>query len=284
MAKKNKLPCYSIGNLIHNPDTVRQFEEKGLKVISKPSDGVKGIALIRAHGIPDSLRRDFVTNGFTLFDSTCANIQKTRELLQKAAKKKKPIIVLGIKGHAETECLIGTEYEQGKQIDSILISTKDDLSKLDQYPESTPFFVVTQTTFPEELYKEITTIIQSKFKNTDFGNKLCQACSIRKNKSLELAKNVDVIVVVGGKNSENTRNLAAFIKDSGKQVLSIENVHDIDRKTEEFLKGYSKVGICSGTSTPLEIINEVCDYLEKLSCSITSGKKADLQKVHRLVE
>ena len=263
-AKKEHLPAYSIGELIHNADTVQEFRDKGLEIISDPSEAEKGVALIRAHGIPDELRKRFLDLGFILLDSTCDNIKKTREMMRKAFKKKHLLVVMGKKSHAESKCLMGTLAEDGKQMGQILISSEEDLVKLKEFPKDIPLSIFTQSTFPEELYVKLKDMISDNFRNVFSENKLCQACIIRKHKGLELAKTVDAVVVVGGKDSENTQNLAQFLRQGSKPVFFVQNASEITSSLIEELKSMNKIGICSGTSTPYKVIEEVCSKLESI--------------------
>ena len=256
--KKENLPAYSIGALIHNADITSWFEKEGLKVIKKPEDATPGIALIRAHGIPDSLREDFTKAGYKLIDSTCQNILSTKKKIREYHKAGRKIIVLGVKNHAETLCLLGTKAEDNTDIECTFVSDKDNFkeSVALMNPEE-PVLVVTQTTFPKDLYFQAVAVFRLHFKDIVIGNKPCHACVMRQAVALNLADECDAVLVVGGKNSENTNNLADIIRQAGKPVWLIENERDMDSNFVEELRKFDKVGICSGTSTPTDIIEEV---------------------------
>jgi 4-hydroxy-3-methylbut-2-enyl diphosphate reductase len=256
--KKENLPAYSIGALIHNADITRYFESEGLKVIKKPEDATPGIALIRAHGIPDSLREDFIKAGYKLVDSTCHNILSTKKKIREAHNEGRKVIVLGVKNHAETLCLLGTRTEDGKDIECTFISETDNFkAAVASIDPETPIIVVTQTTFPKDLYFQAVAVIRLHFKDIVIGNKPCHACVMRQVAALNLADECDAVIVVGGKKSENTNNLAEIIKQTGKPVWLIENGREIDNSFVEIIRKFDKVGVCSGTSTPTEIIEEV---------------------------
>lgn len=258
-AKSRNKNAYSIGKLIHNQDVVKAFEEQGLKVISDSAHS-SGIALVRAHGIADSVKDDFEKHGFELVDATCVNILYTKKVIRQESAQGRKIVLLGVKGHAETECLMGT---QG--VDCFLVSSREDLERLfESVCPNQKITLVTQTTFPQSLYKELSGKIAEHYKDCEIGNRLCPDCIKRKKDGMELAEKVDAVIVVGGKNSENTKDLALFIADSGKPVITLENVRDFNADIDEALKRYSKVGVCSGTSTPIEIIEGVCKHLADL--------------------
>ena len=259
MGRKKGVPYYSIGRLIHNTDVVNYFESLGLKVIDSP-DVKPGIALVRAHGIPDALRESFIQSHFELVDSTCANIQKSRKIMKAAVKNGRTVIVLGVENHAETVCLQGIGG-----VESFLVSSEQQLEQLfASVPRDRAVCVITQTTFPENLYDCLMEKLVEHYSDIQFGNKLCQACISRKKNALELAQSCDATVVVGGRDSENTKDLALWIKRSGKPVIFVENAGDINAELDKCLSAYSKVGVCSGTSTPVNVIDEVVHHLESL--------------------
>ena len=256
--KKENLPAYSIGALIHNADITNYFEREGLKVIKKPEDATPGIALIRAHGIPDSLREDFIKAGYRLVDSTCQNIFSTKKKIREYYKTGRKIIVLGIRNHAETLCLLGTKTEDDKDIECTFVSDKDNFREAvaSMNPEE-PVLVVTQTTFPKDLYFQAVAVFRLYFKDIVIGNKPCHACVMRQVAALNLADECDAVLVVGGKKSENTNNLADIVSQTGKPVWLVENGREMDENLIKTIRQFGKVGICSGTSTPIDIIEEV---------------------------
>lgn len=261
-AESKNLPAYSIGELIHNPEVVASFREKGLKVIEKPSDGMPGVALVRAHGISTELRKQFEDAGFTLVDSTCVNIQKSQKIIKQNVKDGRTIIILGVKGHAETKCLMGTDVPNAKYF---MVTSVDDLPKLYQKVEAdTPVCIITQTTFPAYTFENLVDFILSHYEDSLIGNKLCHACIQRKNNGIELANMVEAVIVVGGKNSENTQDLANWISRTGKPVYCVETVSEFTEELDEKLKQYQSIGLASGTSTPTDIIEEVASHLETL--------------------
>ena len=256
--RKENLPAYSIGALIHNEDITSSFEREGLRVIKRPEDAPPGIALIRAHGIPDSLREDYTKAGFKLVDSTCLNILTTKKKIRDYYKAGRKIVVLGIENHAETLCLLGTNTEEGKTIECTFISDKDNFKEaVAPLDPDAPVLVVTQTTFPKDLYFQAVAVFRLHFKDIVIGNKPCHACVMRQAAALNLADECDGVLVVGGKRSENTNNLADIVRQTGKPVWLIENDRDMDDKLVKEIRQYDKVGLCSGTSTPTAIIEEV---------------------------
>ncbi|MBQ5365244.1 MAG: hypothetical protein IIU49_04150, partial [Spirochaetales bacterium] len=151
MARKENLPCYSIGSLIHNKDVVGYFSAQGMKNSEGPEGLEPGIALVRAHGIPEKLRRAYTDAGFKVVDSTCPIVAKGANTVRKAAQKGYKTVIIGVKGHAEAIGLMGVELHDGSPVRSRLVSCPEDAENLINSGELNPddeITVVVQTTFP----------------------------------------------------------------------------------------------------------------------------------------
>ncbi len=260
VAERKDLPCYSIGDLIHNKDVVDYFKERGLCVIKDPKDAPAGIALIRAHGIPDSDKRAFADAGFELLDSTCPTVLKGANAIRAAASQGRNIIVIGFAGHAETLGLQGVEVEEGVLAKTHLITSVDDaqrFAKSNTLNDDDSVFVVTQTTFPRDEYERIAAILKARFKDIGFGNVPCPACKRRLDDAVATAQRCDAAVVVGGVDSANTRNLANEVKKTGRPVLFVENASGLDDDLLSKIAQFDSVAILSGSSTPMWVIEEV---------------------------
>ena len=265
-AKADNLPCYSIGQIIHNKDVVRHFTNLGMQVTDRCDGFEPGVALIRAHGIPDNIRRQYLEAGFSLVDSTCPIVAKGASALRKAAQNGKKTIIIGVKGHAETIGLQGVETSEGL-VQSKLVCSMEEAQALvssGELDENDDIVVVVQTTFPEREFNSIRRYLKTYFRNIRFSTTPCGATSSRIKAALELAEQCDAIFVIGGRNSENTKGLAKALDGTGKPVYCIENEKDLDGELLAQLSGFSTVGICSGSSTPTLVIRAVEDILERL--------------------
>lgn len=272
-ANEKHCPCYSIGNLIHNEDVVERFRRKGLVTIKSPEGNEKGIALVRAHGIPDKDRRAFLDAGFEIVDSTCPIVAKGANTLRRASKKGKRTIVMGVAGHAETLGLMGVETEPGVTVPSVLICNEEDAHSLiasNSIGKDESIVVVTQTTFKVADYNRIRKLLKEHFSDISFSNSPCGASSTRVSAVIELAQNTDAIVVVGGKHSENTKGLAIAAAKVGKPVYQILNEKDMDAAMKNELSGFQSIGICSGSSTPTYVIKAVEDVIAALDSKETT--------------
>ncbi len=265
-AKEKNLPCYSIGALIHNKDVVDDFRKKGLIVIKEPQDAhAKGLALIRAHGITDKLRKDFNDSGFSLVDSTCPIVLKGINALRQASKTRRKLVVLGLKNHAETTALSGLEDENGKSLEISLLSTMEEAENFSENENpNTSIFIVTQTTFPQDLYEQVMAILRAHFKDISLGNSLCPACHKRIEDAIATASKCDCAIVVGCVESANTKNLASEVQKKGKPVFLVENAKSLDDVSLEKIACFDTVAILSGASTPMWVIDEVEKRVQEL--------------------
>ena len=265
ISKAMNKPCYSIGSIIHNKDVVKRFQDLGMVTTESAENWEPGVALIRAHGIPDSLRRSYVDAGFTLVDSTCPIVAKGAITLRNAASKGIRTIIIGVKGHAETEGLLGVETEEGKSVNSVLLCSTEDAKALvgsDAISLEAQIVVVVQTTFPDSEFRKIREILKNHFKAIRFSNEPCGATAKRQKAAMELAAECDAVFVIGGKESENTKVLADVVRQTGKPVFCIENAEDIGLNLKKEIHSFSVVGICSGSSTPSSTIRKVEEILE----------------------
>lgn len=267
LAMEKGLPCYSIGDLIHNKDMVKHYSDLGMESIKSNEGKEPGVALIRAHGVPDRVRREYEEKGFIVIDSTCPIVAKGAQTIRKAAQKGTKTIIVGVKGHAETIGLQGVEVSVGNVAESVVVYSLEDARKLVEsgtLAVDEPIVVVVQTTFPDNYFEEIKKVLKDHFKEIRFSNSPCGATLTRKKAAIELAEQADAVVVVGGRNSENTKGLARVVSETGKPVYCIENASDLDEELRNELSGYSCVGLCSGSSTPTNIIRGVEEILEWL--------------------
>ncbi len=266
-AKEQGVPCYSIGAIIHNKDVVNRFESLGMSIIKSPEDVEPGLAIIRAHGIPDAMKRQYADAGFTLIDSTCPIVAKGAATLRKAASNGKKTMIIGVKGHAETIGLQGVEISAGVGVDSVLISCMEDARAVVQsgvLGREDEIVVVVQTTFLEKSFQEMRDYLSENFTNIRFSNAPCGATGARHKAVTQLAEQTDAVVVIGGKASENTKGLAKKVQELGKPVFFIENEKDLDEETLRAISAYSCVGLASGSSTPTTIVRAVEEILERL--------------------
>ncbi len=252
---KKKGPIYTYGPLIHNPQTLSILEEKGVKII----DGIsnlpdEGTIIVRAHGIsPDEMER-IEKKGLFVVDATCPKVKRVQNIIKKGVLDGYFVVIVGDEDHPEVKGLLGYAKGMGKVINSVCSARSLDL------PDKV--IVVAQTTQNRELYNEICEVIKSKVSSCKIYDTICDSTRNRQKEAKELAKSCDVMIVIGGKNSANTKRLFEISKEEGKDAYHIESESEIKPC---MIDGKRSIGVTAGASTPSWLIKNVVDRLEELS-------------------
>ena len=244
---------YSLGSIIHNKKAVEKLTNSGLKVVQDIDKEQENI-IFRSHGVEKKFYKFARENNINIIDTTCTFVKKIHQIVEEQYKKGYKIIIVGSKIHPE---VIGinsyADYqaqfvEEEKDISNLVISNDDKYS------------IVFQTTFNIEKYDSIVNKLKEKIKNIDVHNTICNATKKRQDAALELAKNVDMMIVIGDKSSSNSKKLYD-IASSKKKSIFIEDVNQLDI---DMFKNIKKAGITAGASTPDFVIDEVIEYLNKI--------------------
>ncbi|MHC1691717.1 MAG: hypothetical protein AB9828_01660 [Sphaerochaetaceae bacterium] len=255
-AVEKGLPAYSIGWFIHNPHMVGYFIERGMRHIDHPQDGPVGVALIRAHGIPDPLRKEFLDAGYSLVDGTCRNVANSQAIIR-SSMGNDHVVIAGIRGHSEVAALSGVCDDKGHVVPCHVVETPQDVQLL---PHSKGrYLLMTQTTFPGTQYREIFMAMKERFgQKLVIGNHLCPG-ALRRNKALtELCRQVEAVVVVGGRTSANTVALTKIVREAGLPVWHVESASEVTAA----MRSFARIGLTAGTSTPQMDIDAVLKALE----------------------
>ncbi|MCX7678396.1 MAG: 4-hydroxy-3-methylbut-2-enyl diphosphate reductase [Spirochaetes bacterium] len=247
-----KEPIYVHGPIIHNPQTTAILEKRGLLFLGE-NESVHGkIIAIRTHGISKEKLSYIKNNATRIINLTCPRVAKVQAIVKKNSKENAFTIIIGDEEHAE---VIG--LKSYAQSGVMVISNK---AQIDDIPPASQYLVVSQTTYDRVLFEEIVHALKEKFKDRVFiFDTICNSTKDRQQDvMMAIARGINVLVVVGGKNSANTRRLAALGTEHGIRTYHIENADEL--RTEDFNKS-DYVFITAGASTPAWIINNV---LEKL--------------------
>lgn len=255
---------YSVGPIIHNPQVVEELSNKGLKAV-KDLDGVKdGIFLIPSHGVGPTVIEEAHQKGLRLVNATCPFVMKPQELIKALRKEDYKILIVGRSPHPEIKAFI--DCARGK---AEVISSSEEAKKLNL--GGMKVSVIAQTTQSQKHYLEIVSILLDKdCSELRIFNTICNATVKRQEATRLLAEEVDLVLVIGGRNSSNTSRLAKICEDLGKEVHHIEDKNEL--KPEWFMDKQS-VGISSGASTPDWIVKEVVDRLKELTETQTCGRR-----------
>lgn len=251
---ENNANVSSLGPLIHNNQAVKKYEEKGLKIIDSLNNADKDSkVIIRSHGVSLNVYEEAKTKNITITDATCPFVKKIQDIANEYYKNGYKIIIIGDSNHPEVIGINGWCNNEG-----IIIKKMEDL--LDIPRNYNKYCVVAQTTMNLSMYTEITKKIGEILENVVFHNTICLATKERQESARQLSKEVDAVVVVGGKHSSNTQKLVQICSENV-PTYAIETVDDLN---ENEMKKYSLIGITAGASTPKWIIEDVANFLVKL--------------------
>ena len=251
---------YCLGELVHNKQVVDKLESEGMIIIDNLDDVPNGsCVIIRAHGVAKEVYDFALDKNIKLYDLTCPNVLKIHEKAKELADEGYYIILVAQKDHPEA---IGTIsfcgessiiLEDINQLDSVIENIK--LSKKDKVA------IISQTTFSvlkfESFTQKITEVLAGY--QIDIYNTICSATDLRQKETAEIAQKVDAMIIIGGKNSSNTKKLYELSLKYCNNTFIIETVNDLNYD----FSIYEKVGVMAGASTPKESIDEVIKYLEK---------------------
>lgn len=250
-ANKSQGPISTYGPLIHNPQAIRLLEEKGITVVDAVPPSGAGIILIRAHGIPPGEKAGLEKAGFTVVDATCPRVVKVQAIIRRYASRGFSVIIVGDRDHPEVIGLLGHAHGRGVAVERL-----EDLERLPVFEKA---IMVAQTTQNTRLFEQIGSRTAEKFPHYQIFNTICGSTEKRQAEVARLSRSVDAVIVVGGRNSGNTRRLVEIARESGKPAQHVETEADLDTARLESVRS---VGITAGASTPNWIIKNVFTELE----------------------
>ena len=241
---------YSLGPIIHNRDMVEKLAKKGLKTVNKIEDIKSGIVLIRSHGADPEQVAKLKEKGFNIADATCVLVKSVQQIAKELDKDGYKVVVIGDENHPEVQAVVGC----AKGV--VVIAEKSDLHKL---PKNGKLGIVCQTTQnPEHFAKMLGAIAISGFSELKVINTLCKEAIKRQESAVQLCKQVDIMFVLGGLKSANTRKLAELCKKYNSQTFHLQNWNELDKI---MLVGKNIAGVTAGASTPEWIITEFVNNL-----------------------
>lgn len=247
-----------LGQIIHNKQVVESLEKKGLRIINSIDDA-KSKVIIRAHGVSKSVYDTAKKRNIELIDLTCPKVLQIHKQVQEYKRNNYFIFLIGMRNHPET---IGTFSFCGDN--SCVIESIDDISDaLNALISSSlkDVFIISQTTFSVKLFDEICEMVNCSLDNTyniHIEKSICNATSLRQAETKELSSKMDLMIIIGGKNSSNTKKLYEIAAANCKNALLIETKDDLDL---EFVKSFENIGIMAGASTPKTVIDDVYNVI-----------------------
>ena len=251
---------YCLGEIVHNKQVIEQLENKGMITVGNIEDIPDGETVIfRAHGEAKKVYNRAKEKGLEIIDLTCANVKRIHDKVEKESENFF-IIILGKKNHPE---VIRTKGFAGEN--SFVIESEDDI--LDAYMEYEKtnignVYVVAQTTFSSSYFDKLAKEVETNFIEADvvIDKTICMATEQRQKETEEMSKIFHTMVIIGGKNSSNTKELVKIAEKNCKKVYSVQTIEDL----KEFdFDNTQKIGIMAGASTPKFIIDEIVENLKE---------------------
>lgn len=252
---KQGLPITSLGPLIHNPIVVAKYERAGIAIADSVEDIRTDSVLVRSHGITPELRGQIEEKGLAVVDATCPYVLRAQKAAQRLANEHDMLIIVGEKGHPEVEAL--EAYGRLSNASVAVVSSADELP--DVLPAAVG--VVVQTTQTFETLDDVLRGIRERGSEADLAQTICRATRQRQEAALQLAKRVDAMVVIGGRNSANTTRLAEICASQGTKTFHIESRDELQ---PAWFADCETVGVTAGASTPQYQVDEVIGELQKL--------------------
>ncbi|MBR2743917.1 MAG: 4-hydroxy-3-methylbut-2-enyl diphosphate reductase [Clostridia bacterium] len=260
LEKNGKICC--LGEIVHNSNVVESLKSKGLIIIddlSQNEDNLKTV--IRAHGVSKKVYDNAKNQGIELVDLTCPNVLKIHKIVSEHVQKGFFVFVIGNKNHPETIGTIGFCNDN-----YAVIENEDDINKsIDVINELgvKDLLIVVQTTFSVEKFEKYTNSIRDMAESNNVNvviiNTICNATKIRQDETDKISKQVDYMIIIGGKNSSNTKKLYEIALKNCEKTICVEDAEEINIGS---IKSCKRVGIMAGASTPQSSIDEVIELLK----------------------
>ncbi len=245
----------TLGHVVHNPQMVASLESRGLNNAASVDDVESGSLFVRAHGLPVEVYDKAKKKGLEIIDATCPMVTKIHVQAEKLKADGYKIVVIGDPSHPEVKGTLS--HVPGASC----IQKVEDVEKL---PRSSKVGVVVQSTWSGVQFTEIVQALSAKYYEVRAVNTICTDTHNRQNEALRLAKDVEVMVVVGGKTSANTKHLAELSESHGARAYHIEGP---DELKPEWFSGVKIAGLMSGASTPGWLVDKVEARMEELAAS-----------------
>ena len=257
--EQSKENVYCLGELVHNKHVTNTLQEKGLTFIEN-IEQANGKTIIRAHGVTKDTYAKAQELNIELKDLTCPKVLKIHDIAEEYSKNGYYIFLVGIANHPET---IGTFSFCGEN--ASIIENICDLEKIVvEFNEKNinKALLITQTTFNLRKFEEIAEKLKEMIKESELKviNTICLSTELRQKETETLSQNVDLMLIIGGRNSSNTNKLYDISSKYCENVIFAESLEDIDI---EFIKKFEKIGIMAGASTPRQSIDSIVNFIKQ---------------------
>ena len=243
---------HTLGQTVHNEGVVRDLQALGIETVDGLDDVDEGAAVvIRAHGVKPGVMERATAKGLEVIDGTCTWVVQEQKELAKLVDEGYSIVLLGTPKHPEVVGLLGFAP------DAIVVDEEDEWEAA--IPRRKRMALISQSTQPPWKFEKLAGFMASRAHELKIVNTVCPVTIRRQQDTLEAAKAVDLMVVVGGRSSANTRELTRLCGIAGTRAVQIENARDLDDAS--IFEGANVVGVTGGTSTPIEDLRDVAERI-----------------------
>ena len=247
----------TLGPIIHNPHVVQSLEEQGVQSVNGLDEMSAGTVIIRTHGVPPETYEQARAKGLNVVDATCPLVTLVQNKAKQLVQEGYHLVIFGNPRHPE---VIGTIGHAGGK--ATVIERPEDVADL-HLPKRVG--VVVQTTQETELLAALLAQLAPRCKEVKIFNTICNPTIERQEAARELARDVQVVIVVGGKNSSNTRHLAEVCREEGATAYHIEDAAELE---PAWVQGVAAVGVTAGASTPGWLMDQVIDRIQELETGV----------------
>ena len=258
-------PLTILGELVHNETVLASLQERGIRLEHDPATVTTPAVMITAHGVSERMMKRVRGRGLNVTEATCPLVHFAHRAVSKLVEEGYHPVIVGKRDHVEVRGLT----EDLKEFDVVL--TEADVSSLGERPR---FGIAAQTTQPIERVRLLVNLVRARFPRSEvrFLDTVCQPTKQRQAAAIELARRSDVVIVIGGAHSNNTREL---VTTCGHECARVHHVRTAADLRAEWFAGAEAVGITAGTSTPDAAIDEVEQRIHQIACDLTKKTVAD---------
>lgn len=248
-------PLYTYGPIIHNPQVVEELREQNVIPVHSVDEINEGTIIIRSHGVSKDVYGEINKKGLAYIDSTCPYVKRIHKIVDEYSQKGYQVVIVGDRNHPEVQGISG--WSNGE---AIIIEKPEELEEL-SISKAKPICLVSQTTYREDRFESVLNALKDNHYEVEGFNTICKATSDRQQEAVKISKMVDKMIVIGGRESSNTRKLYEICKNYCKETYHIETIKDLELNK---FNSNDKIGITAGASTPARIIKEVITAMNDL--------------------
>ncbi len=252
--RESSEPVASLGPIIHNPQVVQDLEKRGLRVVRSLDEVSTGTVIIRSHGAPPATFRQADEAGLTVLDTTCPFVKKMHSLARDMAREGYKVLLCGELDHPEIQSLLGDA-----DFKPLVVNAP---AELHSHRLGHKVALLSQTTQSVELFSEVARETLAMVRELRIFNTICDSTKTRQDESLDIARRVQAMIVIGGRNSANTRRLYDICSSSGTPTHHVEVPEEL---RPEWFAGCLVVGVTAGASTPKRLIDQVVRKIKTLN-------------------